>query len=297
MNILRIIKFIITHPLNKGRKTNAVFTFIAYQIAIRTLKVNLISQWVNHTKIILSRGETGITGNFYCGLMEYEDMCFLVHYLNEGDEFFDIGANVGSYTILASGVSKAKTIAFEPVPSTFEKLVSHIRINNIEELVQANNKGVSDISGQLKFTNDLNCMNRVNTDLNNINTTEVDVIALDSHYNPKVPTLIKIDVEGYESFVLNGGTKFFSNKNVQALIIELNGSGEQFDCRDSTIHEKIISFGFMPVTYSPQERLITHLDSYRSGGNTIYVKDIKNAQSRVTRSKPFVVKTTSGKKV
>lgn len=48
---------------------------------------------------------TGATGNWYCGLQEYEDMSFVLHALRPGDLFVDVGANIGSYSILAAGGS------------------------------------------------------------------------------------------------------------------------------------------------------------------------------------------------
>ena len=62
---------------------------------------------------------TGATGNIYTGLHEFEDMMFLLHLLRPGDIFVDAGANIGSYTVLASAVVGAKSISFEPVPPLF----------------------------------------------------------------------------------------------------------------------------------------------------------------------------------
>ena len=57
-------------------------------------------------------------------------MSFLLHYLNEEDTFVDIGANVGSYTILSGIIKKSTVHSFEPIPSTFKKLKRNISINS-----------------------------------------------------------------------------------------------------------------------------------------------------------------------
>jgi hypothetical protein len=44
---------------------------------------------------------------FVCGLTEFEDMGFALHLLTDEDLFGDIGANVGFYSVLASGVRGA----------------------------------------------------------------------------------------------------------------------------------------------------------------------------------------------
>lgn len=71
----------------------------------------------------------------YMGLHEFENMAFLLHFLRKEDLFFDIGADIGSYTILASGHVGAHTFAFEPIPSTFQSLANNVAINRINDSV------------------------------------------------------------------------------------------------------------------------------------------------------------------
>ena len=78
--------------------------------------------FVEGTKLNIEPGQTISTGNYYVGLLEFEEMAFAIHFLDNSDIFFDIGANIGSYSILASGISKSRTIAFEPIESTFLQL-------------------------------------------------------------------------------------------------------------------------------------------------------------------------------
>ena len=54
---------------------------------------------------------TGATQNIYCGLQEFEEMAFLLHFLRKDDLPLDIGANIGSYTILAASSVGARTMA------------------------------------------------------------------------------------------------------------------------------------------------------------------------------------------
>ena len=292
-NLINIIKFITSHPFNKGKKLSAVSRFLRYQVAIRLIKSKFLIDWVDDSKFLVSAGETGLTGNLYCGLMEYKDMCFLLHFSNQTDTFYDIGANVGAYTILASSVNKMNSICFEPLPSTYDRLLDQIKVNRIDNLVEARNNGVGKNSEVLEFTNNLNCTNRVNTDPSNTDVTKVDVITLDDCYEPTNPSIVKIDVEGYEKFVFEGGMKFFDNPNVVALIVELNGSGDTFGIDDSEVHKIITSFGFRPVAYDPFSRKISSLDSFVGEENTIYVKDLDDAQNRVSVSPSICIHTAN----
>lgn len=293
LKLLNIIKFIVSHPFNKRKKLSAIFRFLNYQIAIRIMKSSFLINWVDNTKILVSAGQTGLTGNLYCGFMEYKDMSFLLHFSNHTDTFYDIGANVGAYTILASGVNQMKSICFEPVPTTYDSLLDQIKINRIDNLVEARNNGVGSKNEVLEFTNNLNCTNRVNIDPHNLSVSKVDVICLDDHYMPNNTSIVKIDVEGYEKFVLEGGIKFFSNENTKALIVELNGSGEAFNIDDFEVHKLITSFGFSPISYDPFNRKISCLDSFLGQGNTIYIKDLDDAQNRVLASPSVCIHTAN----
>ena len=84
---------------------------------------------MNNARVVVRTGETGFTGNIYCGLDEFQDMAFLLHALRKEDLFVDIGANVGSYTLLACSAIGAKGYCVEPVPSTYHRLMVNIRYN------------------------------------------------------------------------------------------------------------------------------------------------------------------------
>lgn len=101
MSLLTIIKFITHHPLNRGHKLRAIIRFVKWQIGSRLVNGSIVYDWVNGAKFLVKTGETGLTGNIYTGLHEFQDMGFLLHFLRPEDLFVDIGANVGSYTILA----------------------------------------------------------------------------------------------------------------------------------------------------------------------------------------------------
>jgi hypothetical protein len=88
----------------------------------------IIVPYVLETKLLIKRGMHGATGAIYTGLQEFEDMAFLLHFLKPEDTFIDIGANIGSYSILAGGVSKANVICVEPIPQTFKSLLLNIQI-------------------------------------------------------------------------------------------------------------------------------------------------------------------------
>jgi predicted RNA methylase len=95
---------------------------------------------------------TGATKNLYCGLDDFEDMGFLLHALRPSDLFIDIGANVGSFTVLAGAVVGASCIAIEPIFETYKKLLDNIAINRLNGRCEALNVAVGSEEGELEFT-------------------------------------------------------------------------------------------------------------------------------------------------
>src|SRR5947199_8758444 len=106
MRLLKILNVIIKHPLNKNHKVKALWVFFKWQIGVKFLPYPVLYPFIDNIRFLAWKGLTSATGNIYCGLYEYNDMLFLLHFLKEGDLFFDIGANIGTYSLLASGVSK-----------------------------------------------------------------------------------------------------------------------------------------------------------------------------------------------
>lgn len=293
-----IVKFIAHHPLNANHKLLALKNFFSWQISTRILKRKVIVPWVDDSVFITGLGETGLTGNLYAGFMEYEDMIFLLHALQPEEIFVDVGSNVGAFTILASKVVKSKSIAFEPLPETVDRLIDQIQINRIESAVDIRNMGVGDKQGSLFFTNNNDTINKVSLTGKTENTTMVRVSTLDNELDKNDHYFLKIDVEGFEYNVIEGAQELLSTNNVSAIIIELNGTGEEFGHHNEDIHKKLTNFGFISVSYEPQTRTLTRLDSYnRTRGNTIYVKDIALIAERCKSAPKRVVHTACGIKI
>jgi len=179
---------------------------LQWQAGSRILNVPVVWPFVNEAKLIIARGMTAATGNIYVGLMSFEEQAFILHYLQSSDVFFDIGANVGTCTILASKVCDAKTIAVEPDTENYMMLKDNVRINNIEDRVTAINAAVGSTKGSAKFTLGFGSTSRVLKDEEaDARCCEVPLVPLDDVATGFDPDVLKIDTEGYEYPVLAGG--------------------------------------------------------------------------------------------
>lgn len=289
MNFISTIKFVITHPLNRNNKIKSIFRLLKWQINARLNPYPVIYPWTDKTKLIIQKGMAGATGNLYCGLHEYNDMAFLLHFLREEDTFVDIGANIGSYTVLASGHIRANTVSFEPAPSTFHHLENNIRINNIMDKVTAFNIALGSKKGSANFTSSLDTVNHIAGKNETNETIKVPVDLLDNILNKKKPALIKMDVEGFENEVIMGALETLKQNELKAIIIELNGSGARYGYDENIIHQTLTNLGFKPFQYIPSERALISLDKHNVN-NTIYIRDMDFVMERIKTSEKFKIR-------
>jgi FkbM family methyltransferase len=291
LRFYRMLRFITEHPLNRKRKVASMIRLVSWQLRSRIASSPVTIKFVNDAKLLVRPGMTGATGNIYTGLHEFEDMAFVLHVLRTSDLFVDVGANVGSYTILASAALGAKTIAFEPIPTTYGHLVDNIDLNGVHDLVTAHNIGVGAERGELIFTSSLDTVNHVlGAAESDIASTKIAVNTLDETLGESRPTVIKIDVEGFETRVIDGAGKALSRDTLLAVVMELNGSGERYGFDESTLHARMLGYAFRPFTYSPFTRQLLSLEGKKStSGNTLYIKNLERVQERLVSAQPFTV--------
>lgn len=288
MNI-NTLNHLLNHPINKKQRIKAVIRYIKWQLGSRLIPGAVVFNWINNSKAIISTGETGMTGDVYAGLHEFPDMAFVLHALHKEDLFVDIGANIGSYTILACSVIGAKGICFEPVPSTYDKLVMNTKINNLENKVSVLNKALGEEEGIISFSSEYNCMNHVIAEdeiIDDKHKVDVNISTLDNEISDdNIPFMIKIDVEGYETPALKGAKRILNNNNLSVVIMELNGSGNRYGFDENKILQMMFDYGFKAYSYEPFTRKLTDLKAKNlEEGNTIFIRNKDDIEKRINKS-------------
>jgi len=271
----RTFGFIVKHPLGRRHPIRSIWRFISWQLQCSLYPSKyFIKKFIGPVKFYSSKGRTGLTGNIYVGLHEFNDMMFLLHFLRSGDTFFDIGANAGAYTLLASGIAKAKSIAVEPVEATYDLLTRNLQLNQLNDKVLAVNAAAGATNGELRFTSDQDTTNHVIAENEFVKngTVTVNVVTIDSLATRSSPALMKIDVEGFETEVLRGMVATLNQATLKAVIIELNGSGGRYGYDEEKIHDLLVSKGFRASMYDPFNRFLSVLENC-GDENTIYCRD------------------------
>lgn len=186
-------------------------------IRIKTIKDN----WVFDHAINMSYElKTDIGDSLYLrGTFEKEELSLLKNLTKakESPVIFDIGANIGLHSIaMAESNPTSRIFSFEPSGSTRKILEYNIQNKHLTDQVKILPFAVSDSIGKASFfqTDDNAYSSLKDTQRKEvIGKTEVDLITIDAFMiREKLPKvdLIKIDVEGFDTEVIKGGLKTFS---------------------------------------------------------------------------------------
>ena len=152
-------------------------------------------------------------------------------FLGTGDTAYDVGANLGYFSaVMAQAVGvTGRIIAFEPVPETFARLSICKEINRYPHLTPLQvaagaTNGTITLALDPRFPGDASAHQRPGR-VERLRVT-VPMRRLDDLVGAKEippPSLLKIDVEGYELSVLKGATQILARYR-PVLIFELNAT-------------------------------------------------------------------------
>ncbi len=269
-SLARTSRFFADHPLTKNDKARAWARFAAWQMRSR-LHDEIIVPWIEGQRLAVRRGMWGATGNIYAGLHEFSEMMLVLHFLRPGDLFVDVGANVGSYTVLASGVAGADTIAFEPAPDTAALLRRNIEINRLDSLVTVHEMAASASDGHVSFTSGRGPENAVSAD----GTNQVRAVRLDGVLRGKSPAMLKIDAEGHDGEVIKGAEAILAGESLKVVIAEAVAP---------SIRSTLADHGFSPVTYDPIRRALLNDTSA-----AVFVRDRGFVAARLATAESITV--------
>ena len=127
----------------------------------------------------------------------------------EGDLVLDIGANVGSYHALyLAAIAKARVIAFEPNERLRSAFQDSINRNGLEDKVAIQTIGLGRTESPAHFEKHI--PDNLGAQTLELGSGDIEVRSLDSLEFDAVVRAIKIDVEGMELAVIQGGREFIA---------------------------------------------------------------------------------------
>ena len=183
----------------------------------------------------LNRGMKWIIGSsvYSCWIGTYElDVQKVIQgFIKPGMTVFDIGANAGFYTLAFSRLvgDHGQVWAFEPLAENMQNLLSHVRINQLRNvtLVQAAIAAETSL-GFFRVSDDTHTGKIAGEGQYRVPTLSLDKLM--GRNEILAPDLIKMDVEGAESSILEGAEKLLGGKK-SVLFISLHGDQQKQRCQ------------------------------------------------------------------
>lgn len=168
---------------------------------------------------------------------------------------FDVGANVGEYSLLArSQIRHARIFAFEPSPQTYEVLRKEIEKAGAQSSIVAENLGLSDTPGELnlyayaidgcEYSALASVVKRLPTPEATLEVCRQDTVTVETidrfcaARSVKNIELLKIDVEGHELAVLQGAEGMLNSGRIRFI---------QFEFGPANIYSRTYFYDFWQV--------------------------------------------------
>ena len=159
--------------------------------------------------------------------------------MSEGAVLWDIGANVGLYSIYAAKQKKSRVFAFEPSVFNLEILVRNISANHLESVITIFPLALSDQIGASSFnltsTNWGGALSTFGESYGQdgkkmspnfeYQTYGIRISDAVSHLRIPSPNYIKLDVDGIEHLILEGGKDVL--KEVDGVLVEINDNFQE----------------------------------------------------------------------
>jgi len=229
--MLEVLKFI--WKKNEGlSRIKYLFIGTTFQI-FKRLTGSIISKKIFNGKNIFLYPNCNVSSMYsYTDIPDKQEITILRDLMkNGGGIFLDIGANIGSYSVSMMDICD-DIIAFEPHPYTSKRckmnfLLNGASENKVKQLALSNEIGkihFSDYGG----SSTVNHIVKDNTGIE-VEVSTLDKFVLENNFSKTDKYIIKVDVEGFEKQVFEGGKVFLTEYNIQGIIFECFAKDDVFE--------------------------------------------------------------------
>ena len=172
---------------------------------------------------------------------EPETIAWLDHHAHAGGTFYDIGANIGSYSLYAAALNPGlRVYAFEPVHVNYVSLLRNKQLNRLANIHPFNaavscrttlaelfikDDRVGNSGAQLDTPTDEQGTRFEPRTVEHVLSFSLDDL-VDTFGFP-VPAFIKIDVDGHEKEIVDGMPRILQSSSLRSILIEFNSREEQ----------------------------------------------------------------------
>ena len=189
---------------------------------------------------------------------EPDTINWIDEYINDGDVLYDIGANIGVYSLYAAKYKNATTYSFEPESGNYYYLNKNIYHNNLSNKIKAYNIALNDSNllsvlnlsqfrpgaGNHNFNEELDPNHKKFNSAFKQGMIGISIDDFVYKWGGLIPNHIKIDVDGNEHKVINGMTNILKEMKLKTIAIEVNLNLDT----DDELKNKLLSHGFKLLT-------------------------------------------------
>ncbi|MCW2506108.1 MAG: hypothetical protein JWO79_4392 [Actinomycetia bacterium] len=226
MNVARqawdVAGYVWTHPANRRSRVRSLARAVRFQVRGR-LGGRTLTPVGEHARMWAQLHHTAASKVVYSNPPDWNGMQAWRRILRPGDLFIDVGSNVGSYALWAAD-GGAEVVAIEPSPGTADRLEENVRLNTLPITVLR--CGLAAEPGRMTLTRGKDATNHLLLEPGAAGD-EIEVRTLDEVLGDRTAIGVKVDVEGAERFVLDGGVRALAERRIRVLQLEWNLMSEQ----------------------------------------------------------------------
>lgn len=172
-------------------------------------------------------GDT-ISGNIaFNGFYELELSREIARLSKVGSLFVYVGANMGYFSLLCAGLNpRGRVIAFEAAPRNIKLAAHNIIQNGLADRITLIPKAAGHTAGTIRFNTgpiDQTGWGGISND-KSADCIEVPLVRLDEELPDSMIDVLKIDVEGADTWVLYGCEQLLLKKQIRRIFFEQNGA-------------------------------------------------------------------------
>jgi FkbM family methyltransferase len=202
---------------------------------------------------------------FIDGIFEHDCWNFVKGFLRPGMMVFDLGANLGQYTLLAARRvgEQGQVHSFEPSERMFGELQFNVELNDLSETCRLNRLAVSDMAGVAKLSRyeegaevfgSLGTHQRQEASI--VGYEEVRTIKLDDYIAQQGSDhvdFIKMDIEGAELLALRGAAGLLSRQDAPTILLEMGDVNTVgFGYKSDDLWDYLEGLGYRMYSLGPQ---------------------------------------------
>ena len=247
---------LITNSLSKTRLGILIGLTLFEEVSERVIKKYLMNniKCINHNGIEMRFSVPNRLNHFRVETFSYKEPETInwIESFSKGSILWDIGANVGLYTIYAAKARDSIVYAFEPSVFNLELLARNSFLNQVQKQVIIMPIALNDVMGENKMLiTDTEWGGAFSTFGRNLNWEGKNInsefefqtfgISMDQAFELlriPMPDYVKIDVDGLEHFILKNGQQVLSQ--VKGILIEIN---DNFQEQSETCKQLLLKAG------------------------------------------------------